>query len=318
MSVGEKPPSKIPCQTKLADKKVIFVISRMSRLKSTILEVTRKSRSRKTARSGNLRLDHRDRRNRPRDRPPSRARRSKTPRRRTPPRRSETPRRKTPPRSKSPPDESDIDISSDDGQSPTWSPGSYTPRLVIDESSPAPVAPPKENRPPPPPPPKKVEAPREPRPDEIEVTRAVAESDPESDDDEIPAIIAEYLAKEERRKRRAARRAHLRRKKINAKILGSAINGQDVRLIQRTPEAALECHRRIIQLLKLIKHHGTKNRLHSRVFWSTEKSHPLRTLMKKLSVGEYMSLYHNFVSSLDQSYAAKKNKLDAAKNNTRQ
>ena len=282
----------------------------MSRLKSVIQKVTRSSRSRRTERSRNLRESRsryrspREKRSRHRDRSPTRRRRH-----RTPPRRSETPRRKTPPRAPTPNTDSDSDISltSTESTDTVWSPT----RLVIDENSPVITDPelPRPIGPPPPPPPKKAKIIEE---EKITVTREFVESEVETDEDEAPKIVAEYLRKEERKKKRYARRAFLRRKKINNKIL-EASNGSDVRLIERTAESALQVQFRIIQLLKLIRHHAVKGRLNSREFWASPKSSPLRTLMTKLSKGPYMSLCHNCITTMEQRYFAKKRNHDAKK-----
>jgi hypothetical protein len=285
----------------------------MRRLKSVIQNVTRTPRSRRTERSRNLREPRsgnrlpREKRPRRRNRSPSRRRRD-----RTPPRRRETPppRSKTPPRAPSPNIDSDSDISltSTESNDTVWSPT----RLKIDEMSPVTLdpEPPKPIGPPPPPPPKKAKVMEK---EEITVTRQFAESDVETDEDEVPQIIAEYLRKEERKKKRYARRAFLRRKKINAKIL-EASSGADVRLIERTAESAFQVQYKIIQLLKLIRHHAVKNRLNSKEFWASSKSGPLRTLMNKLSRGQYMSLFHNSITSMEQRYFQKKKNHDAKKN----
>jgi len=265
----------------------------MSRLKSVILVTSPKKRSRRTERSRNLRRNRRRSPPRRRERSPRRSRpsrrRIRAPSRDTQPRRSETPRRYTPQRSPSPPPISPLTSSSEEDEdviptSPLRSP---------------PHEEPKEARAPPPPPPKRCKEQAS-----LRITRHDVHED-QQDEDETPAIVANYLRLENRRKRRAERKANQRRKKIRSKILEDA-RGNDVRLIQHDSDSVLETRCRVAKLLTLIRHHAIRRRIHSKQFWASEKSKPLRILMAKLSTGPYMCLFLNYITSMKQSCEMKK------------
>jgi hypothetical protein len=270
----------------------------MSRLKSVILVTSPKKRSRRTERSRNLRRNRRRSPPRRRERSPRRSRpsrrRIRAPSRDTQPRRSETPRRYTPQRSPSPPPISPLTSSSEEDED-------VIQNYVIPTSplrSP-PHEEPKEARAPPPPPPKRCKEQAS-----LRITRHDVHED-QQDEDETPAIVANYLRLENRRKRRAERKANQRRKKIRSKILEDA-RGNDVRLIQHDSDSVLETRCRVAKLLALIRHHAIRRRIHSKQFWASEKSKPLRILMAKLSTGPYMCLFLNYITSMKQSCEMKK------------